>query len=89
MHDNGGEGIDFDECDSVDVYANETQDNVVGIYLDKVTNAWIHRNYISNTNKQSTAMLFGIEAYTSLITNHYIKNIKIFKLLVLYSKKQS
>ena len=44
VHDNGGEGIDFDECDSVDVYANETQDNVVGIYLDKVTNAWIHRN---------------------------------------------
>jgi hypothetical protein len=82
VHDNGGEGIDFDECDSVDVYANETQDNVVGIYLDKVTNAWIHRNYISNTNKQSTAMLFGIEAYTSLITNHYIKNIKIFNNLM-------
>ena len=82
VHDNGGEGIDFDECDSVDVYANETQDNVVGIYLDKVTNAWIHRNYISNTNKQSTAMLFGIEAYTSLITNHYIKNIKIYNNLM-------
>lgn len=82
VRDNGGEGIDFDECDSVDVYANETQDNVVGIYLDKVTNAWIHRNYISNTNKQSTAMLFGIEAYTSLITNHYIKNIKIYNNLM-------
>lgn len=83
IRDNGGEGIDFDECDSVDVYNNEAYDNIVGIYLDKVSNAWVHRNYISNSVKQTEGMLFGIEAYTSLITNHYIKNIRIFNNLML------
>ena len=78
VRDNGGEGIDFDECDSVDVYANETQDNVVGIYLDKVTNAWVHRNYISNANKKAPGMLYAMEGYTSLISNYYVKNIRIF-----------
>lgn len=83
VRDNGGEGIDFDECDSVDVYANETQDNVVGIYLDKVTNAWVHRNYISNANKKAPGMLYAMEGYTSLISNYYVKNIRIFNNLLL------
>ncbi len=83
VRDNGGEGINFDECDSIDVYSNDAFDNVIGIYLDKVTNAWLHRNYIANYVKQTEGMLFGIEAYTSLITNHYIKKIRIFNNLLL------
>jgi parallel beta-helix repeat protein len=86
VRDNGGEGIDFDDCDSVDVYANEVVDNVVGIYLDKVTNGWVHRNAISNSQKQSPGMLFAMEAFTSLITNHYIKNIKIFNNILLNTR---
>lgn len=86
VRDNGGEGIDFDDCDSIDVYANEVEDNVVGIYLDKVTNGWVHRNAISNSQKQSPGMLFAMEAFTSLMTNHYIKNIKIFNNILLNTR---
>lgn len=82
IRDNGGEGIDFDECDSVDVYNNEAYDNIVGIYLDKVTNAWVHRNYISNSIKKAPGMLYAMEGYTSLISNYYVKNIRIFNNLL-------
>lgn len=83
VRDNGGEGINLDECDSVDVYQNEAFDNIIGIYLDKVSNAWVHRNFITNFVKQTEGMLLGIEAYTSLITNHYIQKINIFNNLLL------
>lgn len=83
VRDNGGEGIDFDQCDSVDVYSNEAYDNIVGIYLDKVTNAWVHRNYISNSIKKAPGMLYAMEGYTSLISNYYVKNIQIFNNVLL------
>jgi hypothetical protein len=46
----------------------------------------VHRNAISNSQKQSPGMLFAMEAYTSLITNHYIKNIKIFNNILLNTR---
>ncbi|MFM8596130.1 MAG: right-handed parallel beta-helix repeat-containing protein [Flavobacteriales bacterium] len=76
--DNGGEGIDFDDCDSIDVFQNETFDNLVGIYLDKVTNAWVYSNLVSNAVKQAEGMLFAMEGFTSLLTNYYIQHIKIY-----------
>lgn len=81
IRDNGGEGIDFDECDSVDVYNNEAYDNIVGIYLDKVSNAWVHRNYISNSIKKAPGMLYAMEGYSSLISNYYVKT---FEFSIIY-----
>lgn len=77
VHDNSGEGIDFDDCDSVAVYSNSLKDNYANVYFDKVTNGWIYSNFIQNDQKKSAGILCAIEAFTGLITNHYIKNIVI------------
>lgn len=83
VHDNSGEGIDFDYCDSVAVYGNTLKDNYANIYFDKVTNGWMYNNLIENELKQSPGILCAIEAFTGLILNYYIGNVNIFNNVLL------
>jgi parallel beta-helix repeat protein len=83
VHDNAGEGIDFDYCDSVAVYGNTLKDNYANIYFDKVKNGWMYNNFIQNELKQTPGILCAIEAFTGLILNYSIENVKIFNNVLL------
>lgn len=83
VHDNAGEGIDFDFCDSVAVYRNSLKDNYANVYFDKVSNGWIYANFIQNESKKSAGILCAIEAFTGLITTHVIQDIRIFNNILL------
>jgi parallel beta-helix repeat protein len=80
---NGGEGIDADDCDSIEIHDNLVTDNVVGIYLDKVTTAWVYSNHIENDYKQSLGILCAMEAFSNLISNYYIKDVHIYNNILL------
>ena len=80
---NGGEGIDADDCDSIEISDNLVIDNVVGIYLDKVTTAWVYSNHIENDYKQSPGILCAMEAFSNLISNYYIKDVHIYNNILL------
>ncbi len=80
---NGGEGIDADDCDSIEIYKNIVKDNVVGIYLDKVKTAWVYSNYIENNYKKAPGILCAMEAFTNLISNYYIKDVHIVNNILL------
>lgn len=83
VHDNSGEGIDFDYCDTILVDRNHLHDNYANIYLDKVEYAVISNNLIYNTSKKVSAILMGIEAFTAYITDHYIKDVYVFNNIIL------
>jgi hypothetical protein len=83
VHDNSGEGIDFDYCDSAIVRKNVLHDNYANIYLDKMVFALIEQNFIYNETKVVSGILTGLEAFTSFITNHYIKDIYIENNIIL------
>ena len=83
VHDNAGEGIDFDYCDSVAVYGNTLKDNYANIYFDKVKNGWMYNNFIQNELKQMPGILCAIESFTGLILNYSIENVKIFNNVLL------
>ena len=83
VHDNSGEGIDFDFCDSVAVYGNTLKDNYANIYFDKVTHGWMYNNLIQNESKQSPGILCAIEAFTGLILDYSIGNVSIFNNVLL------
>lgn len=75
IHDNSGEGIDFDFCDTILVRGNLLHDNYANIYLDKVDFAILEKNHIYNENKVVSGILMGLEAFTAFVTNHYMKDI--------------
>lgn len=83
VHDNSGEGIDFDFCDSAIVKGNLLHDNYANIYLDKIEYALIQQNFIYNETKVVSGILTGLEAFTSFITNHYIKDVYIENNIIL------
>lgn len=86
VHDNSGEGINFDFCDSADVSDNLLHDNYANIYLDKMEYAHVHRNFIYNTSKNVSGILTGLEAFTAFVTNHYIKDIYIENNIILNTR---
>ena len=86
---NGGEGIDADDCDSIEIRDNLVTDNVVGIYLDKVTTAWVYSNHIENDYKQSPGILCAMEAFSNLISNYYIKDVHIYNNILLNTQGMS
>lgn len=83
IHDNSGEGIDFDFCDSAIISENKLHDNYANIYLDKMQGAIVEKNLIYNENKVVSGILLGIEAFTAFITNHYLKDIVIENNIIL------
>jgi len=83
VHDNSGEGIDFDFCDSADVRKNTLHDNYANIYLDKMEYAHLHENLIYNESKVVSGILTGLEAFSSFVTTHFMKNILIENNIVL------
>jgi hypothetical protein len=77
VHDNSGEGIDFDFCDTALVRGNLLHDNYANVYLDKVQYAVVEKNHIYNEVKVVSGILMGLEAFTSYVTDHYMKDIFI------------
>jgi len=77
VHDNSGEGINFDYCDTILVRNNLLHDNYANIYLDKAEYAVIEKNHIYNENKVVSGILMGLEAFTAYVTNHFIKDIYV------------
>jgi hypothetical protein len=83
VHDNSGEGINFDFCDSAEVRENILHDNYANIYLDKMEAAHVHRNFIYNESKKVSGILTGLEAFTVYVTNYYIKDVYIENNIIL------
>jgi len=83
VHDNSGEGIDFDFCDTVHVIDNQLHDNYANIYLDKVEYAIISGNLIYNEIKEVSGILLGIEAFTAFVSDHYLRDIYIHNNVIL------
>lgn len=77
VHDNSGEGIDFDFCDTALVQGNLLHDNYANIYLDKVQYAVVQKNHIYNEVKVVSGILMGLEAFTAFVTDHYMKDIYV------------
>jgi len=86
VHDNSGEGINFDFCDTAEVRENLLHDNYANIYLDKMEYAYVHRNFIYNVSKNVSGILTGLEAFTAFVTNHYIKDIYIENNIILNTR---
>lgn len=83
VHDNSGEGIDFDFCDTAEVRGNLLHDNYANVYLDKMQYAHVHRNIIYNETKVVSGILMGLEAFTAFVTDHYMKDIYIENNIIL------
>jgi hypothetical protein len=83
VHDNSGEGIDLDFCDSVAVYGNNLKDNYANVYFDKVTHGWIYNNWIQNDLKKSAGILCAIESFTGLISNYAVSDVAIYNNILL------
>lgn len=86
VHDNSGEGINFDFCDTAEVRENLLHDNYANIYLDKMEYAHVHRNFIYNVSKNVSGILTGLEAFTAFVTNHYMKDIYIENNIILNTR---
>jgi hypothetical protein len=86
VHDNSGEGIDFDFCDTAEVRENLLHDNYANIYLDKLEYAHVHRNYIYNETKAVPGILMGLEAFTAFVTDHYMKDIYVENNVILNTR---
>jgi hypothetical protein len=77
VHDNSGEGINFDFCDTALVRGNLLHDNYANVYLDKVQYAVVEKNHIYNEVKVVSGILMGLEAFTAYVTDHYMKDIYV------------
>ncbi len=83
VHDNAGEGIDFDFCDTAEIRGNLLHDNYANIYLDKMQYAFVHKNLIYNESKVVSGILMGLEAFTAFVTNHFMKDIYVQNNIIL------
>ena len=83
VHDNSGEGIDVDLGEQIIIQGNTLHDNYANIYIDKGIGIRIARNHIHNDYRTVPGILLGIEAFTSLITDHYIKDVAIHNNIIL------
>jgi hypothetical protein len=86
VHDNSGEGIDFDFCDTAEVRDNLLHDNYANVYLDKMQYAHVHRNMIYNETKAVSGILMGLEAFTAFVTDHYMKDIYVENNVILNTR---
>lgn len=83
VHDNSGEGIDVDLGEQIIIRNNTLHDNYANIYIDKGVGIRIESNHIHNEYRKVPGILLGIEAFTGLITDHYIKDVAIHNNIIL------
>lgn len=83
IYDNSGEGIDVDFGEQIIIRANTLHDNYANIYIDKGVGIRIEGNHIHNDYRKVPGILLGIEAFTGLITDHYIKDVAIHNNIIL------
>ncbi len=83
IHDNSGEGIDVDLGEQIIIRANTLHDNYANIYIDKGVGIRIEGNHIHNDYRKVPGILLGIEAFTGLLTDHYIKDVAIQNNIIL------
>lgn len=83
VHDNSGEGIDVDLGEQIIIRNNTLHDNYANIYIDKGVGIRIEGNHIHNDYRTVPGILLGIEAFTGLINDHYIKDIAIHNNIIL------
>jgi len=75
---NGGEGIDLDDCNSILIEHCVSHDNRSNVYFDKSENVIFRNNLIYSTFRSTISLLLGTEVSSSFIQNHYLKNIFIY-----------
>jgi len=82
-HDNSGEGINVDFGQYIEIKDNLVFDNYANIYLDKAENIIVRNNFIYTTHRRETGILLGIEPFTGLLTNYFVKDIFICNNIIL------
>lgn len=83
VHDNSGEGIDVDFGQYIEIRDNKVFDNYANIYLDKAENVIIRNNLIYTTHRREPGILLGIEPFSALLTNHFMRDIFIANNIIL------
>lgn len=73
-----GEGIDADFAEWIDIRNNIVYDTKAGIYLDKAQNVMVRNNLVYFSEKRSTGFLMGLEAFSFLVTQFYMRNIFVY-----------
>lgn len=75
---NGGEGIDLDDCNNILIEYCVSHDNRSNVYFDKAENVIFRNNMVYSTFRSTIGLLLSTEVSSSLIQNHYLKNIFIY-----------
>ena len=75
---NGGEGIDLDDCNSVLIEHSVSHDNRSNVYFDKAENVIFRNNKVYSTFRSTIGLLLSTEVSSSLIQNYYLKNIFVY-----------
>ncbi|GIV33856.1 MAG: hypothetical protein KatS3mg031_1391 [Chitinophagales bacterium] len=83
VHDNAGEGIDIDFGEYIAISGNTLFDNYANIYVDKGEYIAIRNNFIYTTHRRKVGILLGIEPFSSLMTNHYVRHVFIANNIIL------
>lgn len=83
VHDNSGEGINVNYCQYINVHDNEVYDNYANVYLDNAEYVIVRNNLIYTTHRHETGILLGLEAFSALVTDHYMRNIFIANNIIL------
>lgn len=83
VHDNGGEGINVDLGEGILLRNNVTWDNLANIYLDKAEDCTIEGNLVYYTQRVMTGILLGLEPFSALVTDHFMRNIHIRNNIIL------
>lgn len=82
-HDNSGEGINVDFGQYIEIRDNIVFDNYANVYLDKAENVIIRNNLIYTTHRRETGILLGIEPFSALMTDHFMRDIFICNNIIL------
>jgi hypothetical protein len=73
-----GEGIDADFAEWIDIRNNIVYDTKSGIYLDKAQNVMVRNNLVYFSEKRSAGFLMGLEAFSFLVTQFFMRNIFVY-----------
>lgn len=83
VHDNGGEGINVDLGEGILIRNNVTWDNLANIYLDKAEDCTIEGNLVYYRERVMAGILLGLEPFSALVTDHFMRNIHIRNNIIL------
>jgi hypothetical protein len=73
-----GEGINADFAEWIDIRNNIVHDTKAGIYLDKAQNVMVRNNLVYFSGKRSAGFLMGLEAFSFLVTQFFMRNIFVY-----------